>query len=258
MCRFACYLGNPLTLNSLLLAPPHSLSRQSWQPREMQTATMNADGYGFGWYHDGGCETYRHTYPIWADSNLPGLARSLSSRLWMAYVRSATDGYSTGLYNTQPFQHDDLLFLHNGFITGFVEQLRGKLRQWLSPAVEAGIHGNTDSEYLFAVIRELLAREPEADLVAVMRTFCRQLAAWLPKGHGLLNIALSRPGEIVAIRHALDDGCPSLYWTDAEPLLAGGKTLVSEPLTEQGRWQAVPAHHIIQFTAEHEPRIEAI
>ena len=50
MCRHLAYLGPPVTLASLLYDPPHSLLRQSWAPRMQRHGTVNADGYGVGWY----------------------------------------------------------------------------------------------------------------------------------------------------------------------------------------------------------------
>lgn len=51
MCRHIAYVGEPVRLADLLLTPPHSLLRQSWAPRDMRGGgTVNADGYGIGWY----------------------------------------------------------------------------------------------------------------------------------------------------------------------------------------------------------------
>ena len=44
MCRHLAYLGPPMTLQSLLLDPPHSLLRQSWAPRMQRHGTVNALG----------------------------------------------------------------------------------------------------------------------------------------------------------------------------------------------------------------------
>ena len=53
MCRHTAYLGPPATLASLLIDPPHSLYRQAWAPRRQRHGTVNADGFGVGWYADG-------------------------------------------------------------------------------------------------------------------------------------------------------------------------------------------------------------
>ena len=55
MCRHLAYLGPPVPLGALLLDPPHSLLRQSWAPRDMRGGgTVNADGFGVGWYPEPG------------------------------------------------------------------------------------------------------------------------------------------------------------------------------------------------------------
>ena len=64
---------------SLLLDPPHSLLRQSWAPQDMRGGgTVNADGFGVGWYpgrcHGRSPVRYRRALPIWADATLPDLA----------------------------------------------------------------------------------------------------------------------------------------------------------------------------------------
>ena len=45
MCRMLGYSGPKLTLADLVSKPPHSLHRQSYEPREMVTGKVNADGY---------------------------------------------------------------------------------------------------------------------------------------------------------------------------------------------------------------------
>ena len=55
MCRHLAYLGPPVPLAALLLEPPHALLRQSWAPRDMRGGgTVNADGFGVGWYPEPG------------------------------------------------------------------------------------------------------------------------------------------------------------------------------------------------------------
>jgi len=49
MCRFALYLGEEITLNSLVTEPVHSIIRQSFESRE-QKRPLNGDGFGLAWY----------------------------------------------------------------------------------------------------------------------------------------------------------------------------------------------------------------
>ena len=93
MCRHLAYLGPPVPLSSLVLEPPHSLAHQSWAPRDMRGGgTINADGFGIGWYTPSGPIRYRRDRPIWSDLSLPDLAGVTTSGAILAAVRSATAG----------------------------------------------------------------------------------------------------------------------------------------------------------------------
>lgn len=257
MCRFAAYLGPEVHLDRFLLEPGHSLVKQSWQPREMKTAILNADGFGIGWYNGDYPATYRNVMPIWADPNLAPLGRSLARRVWLAHVRSATPGFGTGLDNTQPFSDDELIFVHNGFITDFPRNVRQRARRWLMPEIEAGIHGNVDSEYLFAILRQLLAEDGERDLADAIWLLHGLLLDWGAE-HALLNLALTDGGRVVALRHALGTDCPSLYFTADDESFPEAQLLASEPLTETGLWQAVPAHHLLILDPDEPPQLTAL
>ncbi|MGH3278154.1 MAG: class II glutamine amidotransferase, partial [Trebonia sp.] len=77
MCRHLAYLGPAASLRSVLIEPPHSLYRQAWAPRRQRHGTVNADGFGVGWYASGDPvpARYRRGVPMWADTSLPDLAR---------------------------------------------------------------------------------------------------------------------------------------------------------------------------------------
>ena len=51
MCRLLAYLGEPIPLEELIFKPEHSLVVQSYQPKELEFALLNADGFGLGWHH---------------------------------------------------------------------------------------------------------------------------------------------------------------------------------------------------------------
>lgn len=256
MCRFAAYLGPQIPLQRFLLEPEHSLVKQSWQPREMRTAVLNADGFGFGWYNpDDTPACYRNTLPIWADPNVAELARSLVRPLWMAYVRSATDGFATGFNNTQPFVDEELMFLHNGYVDAFPAQARPHIRRWLRADLEATIHGNTDSEYLFAVLRQLLYEDEDTTVETALRRLCDRLADWSGGRAVLLNLAVSDGRRVYALRHALHEQCPSLYYTADDEAFPGAQLLASEPLTDAEFWRPVPPHHLLVLDPEDPPSL---
>ena len=71
MCRHVGYLGPAVPLTELLLAPPHSLLHQSYAPQDMRHGgTINADGFGAGWFAPGEKSPvrYRRDVPMWTDA----------------------------------------------------------------------------------------------------------------------------------------------------------------------------------------------
>lgn len=247
MCRFAAYLGPETQLNQLLLDSDHSLQKQSWQPRELKEAVLNADGFGIGWYNDGGQPArYRQVLPIWNDPNLLDFSNSLQRPLWMATVRSATPGLGTHLFNTQPFVSNNWLFMHNGYILDFANTARGKIRKLISHELEANIHGNTDSEYLFALFLHFLSKTGDA-IKAITDCF-KQLQKWLGPERALLNILLSDGVQIIATRHAINGDSPSLYYgKNIDDFPDHSQLIVSERLNTDDNWQRVDEHSIIRL-----------
>ena len=255
MCRIAGYLGPPISLQAFMLRPEHSLYRQSWDARELRTATVNADGYGVAWQADDGTPAvYRSVMPAWADPNLEHLAHSLHSRLWLGNVRSATEGLATHVVNTQPFVDEARLFTHNGFIQDFAATARRGLRALLPEALEQSIVGTTDSEYLFA-----LACRPAAGPLAALQSLYRAVADTLKRSDtpALLNIVLSDGDTLAAMRAALNAPAPSLYFHRAHPGLRDGAVVASEACDHDTGWQAVPADHCLLLTPDN-ARLEAL
>ena len=118
MCRHLAYLGPPVPLREVLTDPPHSLYRQSWAPAMQRHGTVNADGFGVGWYADGDPvpARYRRAVPIWGDPSLPDLARVTRSGAVLAAVRGATPGTALGEAAAAPFGSGPWLFSHNGVL----------------------------------------------------------------------------------------------------------------------------------------------
>jgi len=251
MCRLAAYVGPEISLGDFLLKPTHGLMQQSWQPREMNDARLNADGYGFAWFAaDNIPARFTNFMPIWSDTNLEALGRSLFSDLWLASVRSATPGLMTTQANTQPFIDEQLLFLHNGRISDFGARVRPRLRQLLAPEIEATVQGNTDSEYLFALLRHILTQDADLPIDESLIELLNILEDLLGEQTALLNIIVADGERIYALRHAIRDECPSLYFTTDDDDYPEGLLVASEPLTESKFWQAVPPHHILILDPE--------
>ncbi len=256
MCRMAAYLGLEITLEDFLLNPPHSLRAQAWAPRELRYAQLNADGFGFGWFNaDGQPSTYVNPAPIWNDPNLPNLAHSLYGDLWLGFVRSATAGSSVSHANTQPFSDSEILFVHNGFLQDFNARYHPAISADLSPEIATTIQGNTDSEYLFALLRQVLSDDSDMALETALAEICARVDDWSEGTTGLLNFLVSEGTRLYAVRHAVNDPCPSLYYCTDNERFPGAQLIASEPLDSSGIWQPVPEHHILILDPEEPPEL---
>jgi len=259
MCRLLGYLGPPIPLEKLLYKPEHSLIVQSYQPHEMTSGVVNADGFGVGWYHsqkDTNPFSYKNILPIWNDVNLPSLSRYIESGCVLAYVRSATSGQAVDLSNCQPFESQGLLCIHNGRIVNFRQTLYRPLRDRLSDLAYDAIKGSTDSEHLFALMLNELQANPSASLEQALQAALLDLDE-LVKSHQVAasaNILASDGHHLVASRFASDKQSPSLYWLRDDPAFPEAVIIASEPLFA-GNWNSFPEQSIISVGEDLEIQI---
>ena len=243
MCRHLAYLGPPVSLRSLLTDPPHSLYKQAWAPRRQRHGTVNADGFGVGWYADGDPvpARYRRGGPIWADLSLPDIARVTRSGAVLAAVRSATPGTAAGEQAAAPFGHDRWLFSHNGSLGDWPESA-ARLAAGGEPAapdsaIEAllSLEAMVDSAFLWAlVLRRLRAGSPMA--AALDGTIAAVEAAGAT---GRFNFLLTDGRSIAAT------ACGDTLWYRASP---GAVTVASEPDDDGPGWTEVPDRHVLTAT----------
>lgn len=232
MCRHIAYLGPPVTLQALLLDPPYGLLRQSWAPRRQRYGTVNADGFGVGWYADGDPipGRYRHDRPIWTDTSFAEFARVVRSQAMLAAVRDGTPGLPYGQAACAPFGHGQYLFSHNGTVPGW-----RSLAERLQPAELLDLDAPTDSAVLWAlVLRRLAAGDPLPAALAWI------LAVASPLG-GRLNLLLTDGVQIAATAWG-----ESLYWRCTET----GVLVASEPSDDDPGWHDVPDRHLLQATPD--------
>ncbi|GAA4926630.1 ergothioneine biosynthesis protein EgtC [Actinoplanes utahensis] len=238
MCRHLGYLGPPVPLRDLLLDPPHALATQAWAPRDMRGGgTVNADGFGLGWWPPGaaGPVRYRSAMPIWSDAALPGLAAATSSGAVLAAVRSATVGMPVTETAAAPFTDGRWLFSHNGVVRGWPSSVAA-LARGLPVEDLLTLDAPTDAALLWALVRDRLrAGEPPAKAVAAVVT---EVAAAAPGSR--LNLLLTDGTRLIAttLGHALS--------------LRSGRdaTLISsEPLDPGPAWRSVPDGSLVVATA---------
>lgn len=234
MCRHLAYLGPPVTPASLVLDPTHSLYEQSWSPHDMRGGgTVNADGFGLGWYVDGRPVRYRRNVPIWTDENLPGLAGSIRSGAVLAAVRDGTVGMPYGEAVVAPFQSGDWLFSHNGRIPGWPESTL-KLAETLPVADLLRLEAPVDSQLLWALIANRLNDVPATEAVA---SVVQDVESAAPGSR--LNVLLTDGEQIVATSwtHSL--------WVQHTP----DSTTVASERFGAGDWDEVPDRSLLVATA---------
>jgi gamma-glutamyl hercynylcysteine S-oxide hydrolase len=236
MCRHLAYLGPPASVRELLIDPPYSLYRQSWEPRRQRFGTVNADGFGLGWYVPGDPvpARYRQAGPIWADPNFAELARVTRASALLAAVRDATVGAAPGAEAAAPYRFEQWLFSHNGRLDGWPGSV-GKLAETLSGEELLGLESRTDSALVWALIVRRL--KDGAPIGAALQDLVAELTA----ATGTRLNLLVTDGSLIA----------ATVVGDSLSYLAGGDavTVASEPITDDPGWVDVPDGTLVLATA---------
>ncbi|PLN84328.1 putative glutamine amidotransferase [Aspergillus taichungensis] len=244
MCRFLVYKGShDIRLSKLVTEPSHSILTQSYDSRLRldNRRPVNGDGFGVGFYTDPklGPEPciFTSTLPAWNCENLERLASKTCSNLIFAHVRATTEGALSD-NNCHPFQHQRLMWMHNGNVGGW-GYIKRTLADSLADKWYLGVKGGTDSEWAFALFLDLLEKEgvdPSADpgpegfghevlrrvmvkTIAKINEFIRDI----PKRHNvsgvetrsLLNFAVTDGNTVVCTRYisSKTDEPASLYFS---------------------------------------------
>ena len=249
----AGYVGVPTRVGEIVSAPAHSLLVQSYKPLQMQSGTVNADGYGAAlWLDDGKPEPalYRTAAPIWADPNQGWMGERLVIRSLIAAVRSATPGIGFELANVQPFARGRVAFAHNGFVTRFRRGAQRAIREGLGREAYESIEGSSDSEHLFALVLDSPGPLPQAVRkgVARLEAVCADLDRT-----AVATLLLGDGEQLVGVRWARGFRPATLYWS---PFL-GGVCMASEPL-DGGRWKEIPEGHLAIARPGEDLRLEAL
>lgn len=240
MCRHTAYLGEPKTLQRLLLDPPHGLVRQSWAPRRQRHGTVNADGFGVGWYDPSRLEParIRHAVPMWNEASFGSLAGVVRSGCVLGAVRSATEGGPRGVEACAPF----LLPAPPGGSTdgrGVLLSHNGRLSvDAVAPLVDAAAlarFGTTvDSAFLAALVLDRLDDGLERALTGAVLAV-REVA---PEAR--LNL-LATDGERVVATACGD----TLFWCRT----GQGMVVASEPSDDDHAWHEVPDESVLHHHA---------
>lgn len=220
MCRHLGWLGQPVSLSSLVLDQPYGLVVQSYAPRKQKHGLVNADGWGAGFFDAQTPRRWRSSAPLWNDSSFASVAPALKSGCVVAAVRSATVGMPIEPSASAPFTDGDWLLSHNGVVD------RGVLP--LSSAAESVV----DSALLAALI------------------FDRGLDAL---GDTVVEVGDADPGARLNILAANGSRLLATTWGDTMSVLRrdDGVVLASEPYDDDPAWEELPDRHLIEVTDAH-------
>lgn len=236
MCRHIVHLGRPVSLAELLLEPEHGLLRQSYVPRTQRHGTVNADGFGVGWYDASRAEParYRRSVPMWADPSLASFAGVVRSGCVLAAVRSATVGMPLEESACAPFLlPGGVLLSHNGSVPDVAATL-GRL---VPSSALAAVGSTVDSAFLAALVAvRLAAGDP---LPAALRAVVRLTADRADSAR--LNL-LATDGRTVA----------ATTWGDTLVLRAtrGAVVVASEASDDDPGWDTVPDRSLVTVTVD--------
>jgi predicted glutamine amidotransferase len=275
MCRFIVYVGEPITLDSLITLPRNSLIHQSIQAEEFEER-LNGDGFGVAWYVpeiSAEPAVFRSITPAWSNRNLLSLVRVVRSPCVMAHVRAASPGMAVTETNCHPFTRGRYAFMHNGHVGDF-PAVRRPLRHALTEGAYDAIEGSTDSELLFGLFLDgMLAysQMPPAEglACALEATIHRVMDLQRRSGAGdpsYLNLGVTDGIHAAAARFtdgAAEDALSLYYHTGRRYVFDGevcrmhragpdqATTLIcSERLSDDDGWTAVPVNHLVMVRAD--------
>ncbi|MDI3313483.1 MAG: ergothioneine biosynthesis protein EgtC [Mycobacterium sp.] len=219
MCRHLGWLGQHVSISSLVLEPPQGLLVQSYAPRRQRHGMLNADGWGVGFFDGSTPRRWRSTTPLWADASFASVAPALRSRCVIASVRSASAGMPIEASATAPFTDGVWLLAHNGIVDRTVLPTTAASESVCDSALLAALIFSRGLDELAETIRQVGAADPNSRLNILAADGSRMLATtW---------------GDTLSIRRR-DDGV----------------VLASEPYDDDAEWTDVPDRHLVEVTAD--------
>ncbi|HEV7871809.1 MAG TPA: ergothioneine biosynthesis protein EgtC [Modestobacter sp.] len=221
MCRHLAWLGRPRSLASLVLEPPSSLLVQSYAPRRQRYGTVNADGWGVGFWAPGRSEParWRSAQPLWGSASFASVAPVVSTGCVVAAVRSATVGMPLEESAAAPFTDGRWLLSHNGRVDRTVLPAAHDAESTVDSALLARLVFTRGLDALGATVTEVAAADPDARLNLLAADGTRLLAT---------------------------------TWGDTLSLLVTdeGTAVASEPWDDDPRWSDVPDRTLVEVTPD--------
>jgi gamma-glutamyl hercynylcysteine S-oxide hydrolase len=196
----------------------------------MRYGTINADGFGVGWYAPGvraEPAVYRRATPMWGDASFASVSGVVTSGCVLGAVRSATPGMPIEETATAPFTSGNVLLSHNGRIQS--EAVARLLEKETDPLVP---ESRCDSAALAALLFSRLARG--SDLVETLASVVVEAGGADPAAR--LNLLATDGTTVVAST-----------WGDTLSYRTGedGTVVASEPDDSDASWVDVPDRRLV-------------
>ncbi len=290
MCRVLAYLGQPVPADYLLFGSDSSLTKQVFQPRML--AMLNLAGFGMVAWDTASVNPevpwrYHSTKLPVFDCNLRAVCSKIHCSSLLAHIRGVPlDGSaSISEQNLHPFIFPGMsvAMAHNGDLYDF-QAMRYSLIPYIKDDILHLIRGTTDSEWVYALLMSRFEDPAAPHTAAEVAAAAREMLEILREvraSHDIeiassLNLFVSNPSCIVAVRFVFDYGCYplpgedgalqgsvdylSLWFTrgsdyachDGEWKMIGGREaadaiiVASEPLTrDTSTWVEVPEYHLL-------------
>ncbi|MDA4106690.1 ergothioneine biosynthesis protein EgtC [Mycolicibacterium holsaticum] len=218
MCRHLGWLGDPVSVASLVLEPANGLVVQSYAPRRQKHGLMNADGWGVGFFSsdvpDGTPRRWRSATPLWGDASFASVAPALRGGCIVAAVRSASVGMPIEASASAPFTDGRWLLSHNGLVDRAVLPLSTRAESTNDSALLAALIFERGLDRLADTVAGVASADPNARL----------------------NILAGNGSQLIATT-----------WGDTLSVLRrdDGTVLASEPYDDDPRWRELPDRHLV-------------
>jgi predicted glutamine amidotransferase len=247
MCRlFGLHAGKePTSATFWLLDAPDSLSEQS---------RREPDGAGIGVFApDGRATVDKQPLAAYEDPAFSRAAHDLRGTTFLAHVRYASTG-KLSVENTHPFLLDGRLFAHNGAFEG-LDLLDARLAELGASDL---VHGDTDSERMFALITVETTRhggDVSTGLTAAVTWIARELPVYS------LNLILTDATDMWALRypegnelHVLErpagsalDAASQRIHARSDGDAAACVIVASEPMDDETGWRLLDPGELIHI-----------
>jgi glutamine amidotransferase len=258
MCRALLYLGSKTSLDDLLFKPDNSLIKQVYSPQMLDM--QNLAGFGLrAWDYSSNSPERPFSYssewlPVF-DQNLKNLAEKIHVDCLLAHVRGVpyNAGRNVSGNNNHPFSFPGckIVLAHNGDLVDF-GRMKSHLLHYISPKLVEYIAGNTDSEWLYALLLSQLD-DPTASIVvdemklAIEKTFgiIRDVRATCGIDTcSSVNLFITDGQEAIAVRHCFNFGhfpivAPESVYERHLSYLSLWYTLGTEYGYHDGEWQTI-------------------